>query len=205
MTDKLKVLLRKEFPLWDVRGANEAEDHCELTLFHDRKRLHALLDAFDEPAVEAAEIEVVGFELCVDGYSPVLIRDESHADREFEYYKGLGMKVALNPLHRRILAGVNQQAGSGWIEVTERLPEPGVTVLVYSPPQPGDYPDTLRIAFDGIDPESDGTYWVDHGEHYEHWCCVAKGGDADWHGPSEKAPYTHWQPLPPSPAAKADA
>ncbi len=89
---------------------------------------------------------------------------------------------------------------SEWIKCSERLPEPGVTVMVYAPPQPGDWPDTVRISFDGIDPEGDDpTYWMDHGEHYEHYCCVAKGGDHDWTGPSEKAPYTHWMPLPEPP------
>lgn len=91
---------------------------------------------------------------------------------------------------------------SAWVPVSERLPEPGVTVMVYTPPQPGDYPDSVRISFDGICPESDGDYWVDHGEHYEHYCMIAKGGDADWHGPSEKAPYTHWHPLPAAPGAE---
>lgn len=86
-----------------------------------------------------------------------------------------------------------------WIPVTERLPEPGVTVMVYTPPQQGDYPDDVRISFDGICPESDGDYWSDHGEHYDHYCAVAKGGDVVWIGPSEKAPYTHWQYLPEPP------
>lgn len=81
-----------------------------------------------------------------------------------------------------------------WIPVTERLPDPGVTVMVYSPPRPEDRPGDYRIEFDGICPESDGDYWVAHGEQYEHWCCIAKGGDGiAWHGPSEKAPYTHWK------------
>ncbi|MBG6289481.1 DUF551 domain-containing protein [Pseudomonas nitroreducens] len=89
---------------------------------------------------------------------------------------------------------------SEWIRCSEQMPEPGVLVMVYSPPQPGDYPDSVRIDFDVIDPESDGDYWVNHGEHYEHWCCIAKGGDdIEWRGPSEKAPYTHWMPLPEPP------
>ena len=91
---------------------------------------------------------------------------------------------------------------SEWISVDDRMPEPGILVMVYSPPQIGDYPDSVRIAFDGIDPESDGDYWLEHGENYEHYCSVAKGGDVEWCGPSEKAPYTHWMPLPSPPVSE---
>lgn len=87
-----------------------------------------------------------------------------------------------------------------WIPVSERLPEKGVTVMVYTPPQPGDYPDDVRIDFDGLCPESDDAFWLSHGEHYEHWCCIAKGGDGiSWSGPSEQAPYTHWKTVEPPP------
>lgn len=85
-----------------------------------------------------------------------------------------------------------------WVPVEERLPEPGLLVQVYSPPQPGDWPDTVRIDTDGIDPESED-YWVGHGEHYERYCMIAKGGDVEWTGPAEKAPYTHWKPMPEPP------
>lgn len=99
-----------------------------------------------------------------------------------------------------------ERGAARWIGVEERLPEPGVTVMVYTPPQPGDYPNDIRISLDGICPESDGGYWIDHGEHYEHWCCIAKGGAGiEWHGPSEKAPYTHWMPLPAVPSAPSQA
>lgn len=86
-----------------------------------------------------------------------------------------------------------------WISVAERLPEPGLTVFVYSPPQPDDWPDSVRIGFDAVDPE-DGESWINHNAHYEHYCCVAKG-DTPMTGPSEKAPYTHWMPVPAIPGA----
>ncbi|MDV2861825.1 DUF551 domain-containing protein [Phytobacter ursingii] len=88
-------------------------------------------------------------------------------------------------------------ASDGWIPVSERMPEPGVLVLVYAPPQPCDHPGSVRIGFDFIDPDGDDpTYWFDHGESYEHFCMVACDGMV---GPTEKAPYTHWQPLPDAP------
>lgn len=88
-----------------------------------------------------------------------------------------------------------------WVSVAERLPEPGLTVFVYSPPQPDDWPNSVRIEFDAVDTE-DGESWINHSAHYEHFCCVAKGGmDEPVTGPSEKAPYTHWMPVPAIPAA----
>ena len=84
-----------------------------------------------------------------------------------------------------------------WIPVSERMPGPGILVLVYTPPQPGDYHGDVRIGFDYIDPDGDDpTYWFNHGENYEHFCCVACDGMT---GPSEKALYTHWMPLPAAP------
>ncbi|EOV6197032.1 DUF551 domain-containing protein [Klebsiella quasipneumoniae] len=81
--------------------------------------------------------------------------------------------------------------------VSERMPEPGILVLVYTPPQPDDYPGDVRIGFDYIDPDGDDpTYWFNHGENYEEFYCVACDGMT---GPSEKAPYTHWIQLPAAP------
>lgn len=84
-----------------------------------------------------------------------------------------------------------------WISVQVQLPAPGVPALVFTPPQPDDYPDDVRIEFDFIDSDSDEPCWHNHNEHYEHYCCVAKGGsDVSWSGPSEDAPYTHWMAIP---------
>lgn len=87
---------------------------------------------------------------------------------------------------------------SEWIRVGDRLPDPEVMVLTYAPPQPGDYPGDVRMQFDHID--EDSGLWYEHAEHYEHFCCIAKGGDdISWSGPSEESPYTHWMPLPEPP------
>jgi hypothetical protein len=90
---------------------------------------------------------------------------------------------------------------AGWKPI-ESAPK-NQLVMVYTPPQPSDWPDTVRISFDYIDPEVADDYWYNHGEHYEHYCCVAKPENCT--GPQERAPYTHWMPLPaaPSPASVA--
>lgn len=95
---------------------------------------------------------------------------------------------------------------AGWISVDERLPEAGVTVLVYEPFRHGeDWPGTVRISFDHICPDYEG--WHDHCASYEHFMAVggvnACGPDVTCTGPSEKAPYTHWMPLPAPPASEA--
>lgn len=90
---------------------------------------------------------------------------------------------------------------SEWSRVDDRLPDPGVVVLVYTPPQPEDWPGSVNIKFDFIC--ADYEYWHDHSENYEHYmmvggpnCC---GPDVEVTGPSEKAKYTHWMPLPAPP------
>lgn len=91
---------------------------------------------------------------------------------------------------------------AGWISVDERLPEVGVTVLVYEPFRHGeDWPGTVRILFDYICPDYED--WHDHCASHEHFMAVgganACGPDVTCTGPSEKAPYTHWMPLPAAP------
>ena len=76
-------------------------------------------------------------------------------------------------------------------------------VMVYTPPQTSDWPDTVRIGFDYIDSEIADDYWYNHGEHYEHYCCVAKPENCT--GPQERAPYTHWMPLPAVPGSTSTA
>lgn len=108
---------------------------------------------------------------------------------------------------RQQLADVSHErdllrAAQGWIKCGDRLPEKGVVVMVYTPPQPGDWPDTVRIDFDSLDPDCDDPYWSNHGDQYEHYSCIAKDDDNSWSGPSESAPYTHWMPLPAAPSAE---
>lgn len=115
------------------------------------------------------------------------------------------LMVVNNALQRRLTSADEaidhmRQQLDGWVKVSDRLPEPGVLVLIYTPPQPGDWPDDIRIGFDGIDPEGDGTTWAGHSEHYEHFmdigghgCC---GPDVEVAGPAPDAPYTHWMHRP---------
>lgn len=100
-----------------------------------------------------------------------------------------------------LAATMPSAAPSGWISVDERLPEVDQLALVYVPSKAGE-PDDIR--FDCIDPnDDDHASWLAHNEHYEHFCCVAKPEDSI--GPSEKAPYTHWMPLPAAPASPQGA
>lgn len=99
-----------------------------------------------------------------------------------------------------------RQQLDGWVKISERLPDPGVSVLVYTPPQPNDWPDDIRIHFDAIDPDGDGTSWVDHTEHYDHFMSVGGHGccgpDVVVTGPGPTAPYTHWMHRPNIPMEK---
>lgn len=85
--------------------------------------------------------------------------------------------------------------GDGWLPI-ESAPK-NQLVMVYSPPQNDDHPEAIRIVFDYIDAGIADGYWYAHGESYEHFCCVAKPEGCT--GPSEKAPYTHWHPIPQPP------
>ena len=105
-------------------------------------------------------------------------------------------------------AAPSTPASGGWISVDERLPEVGVTVLVYEPFRHGeDWPDTVRIFFDYICPDYEG--WHNHCASYEHFMVIgganACGPDVTCTGPSEKAPYTHWMPLPASPTIEGES
>ena len=78
-----------------------------------------------------------------------------------------------------------------WVPVSERLPKPGVSVIVYSPCD--------DLHFDHIDGDCDsGERWYAHGESYEHYCNVGRSG-VSCAGPSEEAPYTHWMEIPEPP------
>ena len=81
-----------------------------------------------------------------------------------------------------------------WVPVSERLPEPGVSVLVYSPSD--------ALYFDHIDEDcDDGDRWYGHDQSYEHYCNVAKPAGSV--GPDCEAPYTHWMLIPNPPEMKS--
>ena len=80
-----------------------------------------------------------------------------------------------------------------WISVKDRLPEKGVPVLVFVP-RKGD--EEKYITIDLLDPDSDGDIWYWHNDNYERYVLAGPPGSI---GPSEEAPYTHWQPLPEPP------
>lgn len=102
------------------------------------------------------------------------------------------------------LAACGRDRVQAWQSV-ETLPPEGLPVLVYTPPQPGDYPDTVNIDFDFICPDYED--WHNHCENYEHYMAVggsnACGPDVVCTGPGQKALYTHWMPLPAAPAKDA--
>lgn len=92
-----------------------------------------------------------------------------------------------------------------WINVKDQLPQVEELVMVYSPPTKYDHPGEINITFDCIDPnDDDHASWLNHNEHYEHFCCVAKSDECPMIGPSEEAPYTHWMPIPGKPIAVAE-
>jgi hypothetical protein len=100
--------------------------------------------------------------------------------------------------------GEQRRSDSGWISVEDRLPEVGLLVLVYTPSTKHDYTDSVNIGFDCIDQDDDdASSWLNHNEHYEHFCCVSKPEGSI--GPSVDAPYTHWMPLPQPPSSNGNS
>lgn len=115
----------------------------------------------------------------------------------YEYPDAPSMKRAdaLTAARRALIAYIDGRiactASDAWISVADHLPEAGELVLVYSPPTKYDHLGEVNITFDCIDPDADDPSWLNHNEHYEHFCCVAKPEGSV--GPSEHAPYTHWK------------
>lgn len=91
-----------------------------------------------------------------------------------------------------------QKKANQWIPVSERLPEEGTEVIVYTPPLNGE---DEQYTFEKYEDEC----FIAHSNNYEHFCMVAKGGsDCAWIGPSEKPKYTHWMPMLTAPAIQAE-
>ena len=107
----------------------------------------------------------------------ILMGAKGNASQELiEFARQLERELARSPA-----AGASQ----GWIAVSERLPEKDKRVLIWS------------ASHDFIGPSvgyrnrlGSGVTWTDETEQW----------DGDYGGPSN-AEVTHWQPLPPPPAA----
>lgn len=127
------------------------------------------------------------------GYvAPFVLQDlKTHSTQACIY---IDSDVAMMPIYDT----PQEPAAPEWIPVSERLPETGVMVIVRSPAQDGDWTDDDRIAFDHI--SEDYEDWHAHCESFEHYMAVggsnAAGPDVVCTGPSQKAPYTHWTPIP---------
>ena len=102
-------------------------------------------------------------------------------------------------------APVAVQAVPAWLPI-ESAPKDGTLVVLYSPNGPDDWPDSFQVTFDYFCEDYEN--WFHHSEAHEHYMAVggsnACGPDVVCTGPSEKAPYTHWMPLPAAPVAKVE-
>lgn len=103
------------------------------------------------------------------------------------------------PIGSKLYATPQEAAAPEWIPVGERLPKTGEVVVVRAPAGEGDWTNDDRICLDFI--SEDYEDWHEHCGSYENYMAVggsgAAGPDCVCTGPSEKAPYTHWAPIPP--------
>lgn len=103
--------------------------------------------------------------------------------------------------------------GAGWISVEERLPEPGVPVLVYLPPHEGRASRRLRAQWSdgkslevGEDAGWAADEWAVYDQERDTYFCPEGWFETneyeETHWQLSDRPVTHWQPLPapPSPA-----
>lgn len=189
--------------------ANEKLSAASAALENQHARITEL-EAQLAQRFDAADMATAAAQGFRDGVAPVSAGSEPVATvfTMEALTPGGGVKYQVT-IHKAVPAGTKlythpspPEGMAGWISVDERLPEVGVTVLVYEPFRHGeDWPGTVRILFDYICPDYED--WHDHCASHEHFMAVgganACGPDVTCIGPSEKAPYTHWMPLPPAP------
>lgn len=136
---------------------------------------------------------------------PQSVRDQIRKDAEEKYQYGRHLGPLLEGRDRADVDRSRQahiEAAEAmwikcnrWIPVGEKMPEKGVTVLVWDPREDADHEPGSTM--DALDPDSDGYTWIEHSNSYEHY--LACSGEVPSVGPPKEAPYTHWKPLPPSP------
>jgi hypothetical protein len=132
--------------------------------------------------------------------NPCVWRMDAAQTADAQLSAHLRKRPGSDPVDSSSLSGEAVRAAASWVPVSERLPDDGAAVLVYTPPRNGE---EERMSFDCRD---DGV-WFKHNDCHEHYMAVTGGkGCLDdgtpCTGPSEEAPYTHWMRV--SPPSTAD-
>ncbi len=161
-----------------------------------RSEAHQLVDYVFSRHVGQKDQEVGGVmvtlaALCLAQSLDMHAAGDTELARVWQKIEQIRAKQAAKPKHsplpEHVSAGNRRE---GWQPI-ETAPEGQLVVVLWF--DKTDPENTQRHDFDF---KGDGV-WHIHNENYEHYLCV---GGSMGPGPSERAPYTHWMPLPAAPA-----